>query len=232
VSDWQYYSTAGPRVVYARPVVRVPGRIHTSLREIANLTIAAVVLTADITILQLRTFAVNVNAALLLSIGFAATAALTGFVLHELAHKIAAQRRGYEAEFRMSPWGLAISFVTALLGWLIAIPGATVVEGMYDLEDWGHTSLAGPLVNLCFGGAFFASALGLYAFNVQPVLDGYLFLLTFFNGWFATFNLIPLGPLDGRKVFQWNAGVWALAFVVSAALTVAIFLFLLGVVSF
>jgi Zn-dependent protease len=229
MSRWSYTPPGGPGYVYARPMVRVPGRLHTSGREIGNLLIAFLVLTADIAILQLRTFAINVNAALLLSVAFAATAALTGFVFHELAHKVAAQRKGYEAEFQMSIWGLALSFVTSLFGWLIAMPGATVVEGMYDRDDWGWTSLAGPLVNLSFGGAFFLGAVGLFAVNAFPVADSYLFLLTFFNGWFATFNLIPFGPLDGRKVLAWNGAYWGLAFAASAVLTVTMLLLFFGV---
>ena len=37
---------------------------------------------------------------------------------------------------------------------------------------------------------------------------------------------LPLGPLDGRKVFRWNRGIWVTGFVVSAAFTVGMYLFL------
>ncbi|MHB8352614.1 MAG: metalloprotease, partial [Thermoplasmata archaeon] len=69
------------------------------------------------------------------------------------------------------------------------------------------------------------------ALTVTHLLSGiapYIVLLGFFNGWFAAFNLVPLGPLDGRKVLAWNAPVWAAAFIVAAALTVGSFLLFFG----
>jgi Zn-dependent protease len=42
----------------------------------------------------------------------------------------------------------------------------------------------------------------------------------FFNAYVAVFNLIPFGILDGYKIFSWDKKVWALAFAVSAVLTV------------
>ena len=37
------------------------------------------------------------------------------------------------------------------------------------------------------------------------------------NTFLALFNLLPLGPLDGSKVFRWSVPVWAAAFVPLAA---------------
>jgi Zn-dependent protease len=31
----------------------------------------------------------------------------------------------------------------------------------------------------------------------------------------ATFNLLPFGPLDGKKVLQWNEIAWAVLFSIS-----------------
>ena len=30
------------------------------------------------------------------------------------------------------------------------------------------------------------------------------------NLWLAFFNMLPFGPLDGKKIMAWNFGVWAL----------------------
>jgi len=30
------------------------------------------------------------------------------------------------------------------------------------------------------------------------------------NGMLASFNMLPVGPLDGRKVFAWNRGFFLL----------------------
>jgi Zn-dependent protease len=192
------------------------------------------VLTIDLAFIQLRIFpfAASLDQAILVSVAFGASATLTGFVLHELAHKVAAQHRGYEAEFQMSPMGLLFSFITALIGFLFAMPGATVVQGMHGREDWGWTGLAGPLTNLSFGAVFLAGAAGLYFQGLYPIAYYYVLLLAFFNGWFAAFNLIPVSVLDGRKVLHWNAGYWGLSFAASLGLTIGAVLLFYGFVSF
>ena len=42
------------------------------------------------------------------------------------------------------------------------------------------------------------------------------------NALLGTFNLIPLGPLDGVKVIRWNGVVWAVLFIVAVFLMVLI----------
>ncbi len=232
MSGWQY--TPATSYTYANPYART-GRLATSRTEILQILIAAAVLTFDITIISSRFSLASPGAAyssaLYAAVAFGATAALTGFVFHELAHKVAAQRRGYWAEFRMSPMGLLLSVVTSLFGFLFAAPGATVVQGMGDRRDWGWTSLAGPTTNLVEGGAFFGAALVLLRVGGSPTLFNDLLLLSFFNGWFATFNLIPVGPLDGRKVLSWNLGIWAASFAAAAALAGYMFALFFGYVS-
>lgn len=200
-------------------------RVSTSRTEVLHLLIAAGVLTVDIALVRSE---INVSsvpgglslASFLSSLGVAAVAALTGFVAHEMAHKVVAQRHGFWAEFRMSPTGLFFSVATALFGFLLALPGATMIGGMGDLREWGRTSVAGPAVNLLEGAVFLAAA-----FVSVPVWDNALLWVTLMflalvNGIFAAFNLLPVGPLDGRKVLRWNRAIWigtfglALVFVV------------------
>lgn len=215
------------------PVPRERHRLTTSPVELTHLTIAFLVLTVDIALVEgfLRFGVVpgGFDSAFFLSgLGFAAVAALTGFVAHEMAHKVSAQRYGFWAEFRMSPVGLLLSLVTALAGFLFAAPGATVISGMGDSREWGRTSLAGPLLNLVEGSVFLAAGLGVWALSHSLEAWSLLVLLAFFNGWFAAFNLIPLGPLDGRKVLRWSAPVWVGSFVLAAGFTVAMYLILGG----
>ena len=33
------------------------------------------------------------------------------------------------------------------------------------------------------------------------------------NLWLGLFNMLPIGPLDGKKVFAWNPKIWAGLFV-------------------
>jgi Zn-dependent protease len=203
-------------------------KITTSRTEILHATIAFLVLTLDIALVESQLtgralFGGFTLSGLLGGLAFGASAALTGFLLHEMAHKVTAERRGFWAEFRMSPVGLLLSFVTALIGFLFAAPGATVVGGMGSKEDWGVTSLAGPALNLTEGTVF--GVAGLAVLTATPYLGAatFLILLAFINGWFATFNLLPFGPLDGAKVLRWSKPIWATTFALGAFLSLVMF---------
>ncbi len=190
------------------------GRVTTSRTELMQIGIAYAVLSFCLLILLSGSSVLfGTGGSGLLSVTpvivvVAAVAALTGFVAHEMAHKIVAQRLGFWAEFRLSPMGLFIALFTAFLGLLFAAPGATMVGGISsaDRRNWGRTSLAGPLTNFGFGAVFYLGALGSYWFGSSLV--GAFLLLAYINAWFGTFNLFPIGPLDGAKVFRWNAAIW------------------------
>jgi Zn-dependent protease len=210
-----------PNYAYSYTIGAPPAetrRVTTSPTEILHILVAFLVLTFDLTIIWVRfsPFAPGVFslANLLAIVGLGATAALTGFVLHEMAHKVSAERRGFWAEFRMSPMGLVLSMVVAFFGFLIAAPGATMIGGMGDVRSWGRTSLAGPATNLAEGAIFLAVGFALLSTR-WIFLVPYVLFLALINAFFAAFNLLPIGPLDGRKVFRWSVGVWGSAFAVS-----------------
>jgi len=143
-----------------------------------------------------------------------------GFVLHELSHKFTAERYGYWAEFRMWPLGLALALVTSLIGFIFAAPGATYISGLNITKDEsGKISLAGPATNV--GVALLFLPFFLFANGAW----GYLgFEGVFVNLFLALFNLLPVMPLDGAKVFAWNKARWATVFVPLAALFAFLFL--------
>jgi Zn-dependent protease len=212
-------------------------RLTTSPTEVSHVLIAFVVLTIDIALVrtQISVFQSPTGVAagvpaFVGGLGVAALAALTGFVAHEMAHKVVAQRHGFWAEFRMSPAGLLFSLATALFGFLLALPGATVIGGMGDVREWGRTSVAGPATNLVFGGAFLGAAFWVgHAYNA-PDLWASLMFLAFVNGIFAAFNLLPFGPLDGRKVLRWSPALWTLSFGLALLFIGAVLLVLLFLV--
>jgi fatty acid desaturase len=97
--------TGGPPLAYGyswNQTLPQTGRVTTSRTEILQIAVAYVVLTFDLVLLLSGSgFLFGTNAGgLLYSVTpviviVAAAAAFTGFVAHELAHKIVAQRRGY-----------------------------------------------------------------------------------------------------------------------------------------
>jgi Zn-dependent protease len=195
----------------------------TSPRELLEIGVAFLVLTFDFILIfsgasLLGGQGLGAAFASVPIVVVAALTALSAFVAHEMAHKVSAQRHGAWAEFRWSLPGLAFSVFSAYLGALFAAPGATVVSGMTDVRDWGKTALAGPMMNAAFAVVFYGGSL--LAWYRGDSLYVWLLVLAFFNSWFGTFNLIPIGPLDGAKVLRWSTAVWALAVVIAGSLAV------------
>lgn len=126
-----------------------------------------------------------------------------GFLLHELAHKFVAQRYGCVAEFRA--WDQMIMLALGLavfVGFIFAAPGAVMISGMMTRRENGIISVAGAMTNYILGLLFFG--LGFLYPAFRPITS-----IGFgINMWLGLFNMIPFGPLDGLKVFQWNKVVW------------------------
>jgi Zn-dependent protease len=136
------------------------------------------------------------------------------FFIHEMAHKIVAQRRGLWSEFRLTLWGSVMTLVFAFLPIKFVSPGAVMITGAGERKDLGKISIAGPITNIFLSILLFGTA-----FVSGPYFPIFLFG-GFFNAYMAAYNLVPFGVLDGLKVFNWNKIVWVLAFSTSAALTV------------
>lgn len=149
---------------------------------------------------------------------FAAVA--SGFVLHELAHKLVAQHYGHWAEFRAHFAGLGLSVLLAAgTGILFAAPGAVMIQGRVTARENGLISLVGPGTNFVI--AVLCLPFFVFAVNEDAFLPRIFATVTGVNALLALFNLIPLDPFDGRKVWRWNRGIYAVA--VAACLAVFIF---------
>jgi Zn-dependent protease len=143
-------------------------------------------------------------------IGISLVTVGTGFVFHELSHKFVAQRYGYWAEFRMWPMGLVLALVTSLIGIIFAAPGATYISGTnISLGENGRISVAGPLTNVAIAILFSPFLL----LDSSSLLWAVGFIGVRINVFLALFNLLPLGPLDGAKVFRWSKPVWIMVFI-------------------
>lgn len=140
----------------------------------------------------------------------------SSFLVHEIAHKVTAQRKGLWAEFRLTTWGAVLTLVSVFLPFKMISPGAMMIGGSVPSgEDIVRISLAGPITNIIFSSTLFALAFAL----PQNAFVGMLFFAAYINAFMAVFNLIPFGILDGYKIFSFNKKLWALAFVPSLILT-------------
>jgi Zn-dependent protease len=185
------------------------GRIRFSRTEALHIIVAV----AALTFAFYMTFAFGESLTMEESLYYLASSAIavvTGFMLHELAHKFLAQRYGAWAEFRSYPLGLLLAVFLALFtGFVFAAPGAVYIQGRITNEQNGKISLAGPGLNLVFGAACIALMF------VLPLTM--IFIIGYINLFLAVFNLIPVGPLDGGKVLRWNIGIYALVMGASVA---------------
>jgi len=150
-----------------------------------------------------------------------ASSAGLGFLLHELAHRTTARRFGCYAYYQVWPWGIVLALILTILsqGSLIfAALGAVYITPMVTTSSlnynalkkvYGIISLAGPSMNLLLVAAFHVLS---YAGGYASILADYGFQI---NLWLAAFNLIPIPPFDGSKIFSWSKPIWA-AFAIPA----------------
>ena len=144
----------------------------------------------------------------------------TAFFCHEIAHKYVGQKLGYWSEFRMFPQGLLFAlFLGVTLGVVFAAPGAVQILGRPSREESGKMAMAGPSVNLLISVIFFS-----LLFATSGYLAEIAFFVAYINAFLAFFNLLPFGPLDGKKIFQWKKEVWI--GLIAACFMVFILLFL------
>ena len=124
------------------------------------------------------------------------------FIVHELAHKFAARHYGCWAEFRADPAGLKTGVAIAFfIGILFMAPGAVMVAGNVNRRQNGMIALAGPASNLVLW------LLGLPIFILYGELSiVYLWMVA--NSILGAFNMLPFGPLDGKKIKSWSEPVF------------------------
>jgi Zn-dependent protease len=166
------------------------------------------------------------------------------FVFHELAHRIAARRYGFHAVFHVWIPGLILALGGALFGFILAAPGGVHIQiGQNTAENrakLGKSALAGPIANLILAIVFAVLTIAFNAFvssylvstgHSKSELASWVITVTkigimgvSINALLAFFNLIPFGNFDGYKVFQWNRKVWIIAFVISVALYIIVYM--------
>ncbi len=176
--------------------------IRTSDVELHELLKAWFFVSLAFTIL-LNGFSFGVGTALIFII--AATTVGTGFLLHELMHKLVAQHYHCWAEFRADNMMLLFAVFSSFMGFLFAAPGAVMIYGPHITpKQNGIISAVGPLTNYIFA-LFFLVASGMFIHPFILATAKYGFLI---NSWLGIFNMIPFMNFDGAKIFKWNYFIW------------------------
>jgi Zn-dependent protease len=143
---------------------------------------------------------------------------MASFLIHELAHKFTAQKRGMWAEFRLTLWGAIFTFASVFLPMKMIAPGAMMIKGTTDRKSILKISIAGPITNIILAVVFFA-----VIFILPITASQYILVFAFIgyiNAFMAVFNLIPFGIFDGYKIFSVDKKVWAAAFIPSLILVI------------
>lgn len=187
------------------------GKIKTSKIELVDIAKAWLAISLAFAFVLTNTSLINGTISNVLSWSFliyfiiALFTAGLGFLLHELAHKFAAQKYGCVAEFRAFDQMLYLAVGLAVfIGFIFAAPGAVMISGQITRKENGIISIAGPAVNYVLAAVF------LILTAVLPQFAMVFFIGFFINAWLGLFNLIPFGNFDGLKIFHWNRIYWAI----------------------
>ncbi len=215
--DWS--TTTGPRYEYTytasphgRPVGRPRHRL-TSPIEIRDMAVAIVVLTIAFYLVQ----GTSDGRSVLYHVILAALCVVAGFFAHEMMHKVVARRYGCWAEFRAEYRLLGLALLTSFFGFLFAAPGAMMIMGNIDPRQNGKISLAGPATNLVVALAFLPFALFSFP-GVPAVVSSIAGSLAFFSVYLGAFNMIPVMPFDGAKIWHWSKPVYVLTLLAAGAM--------------
>jgi len=200
------------RIPTPAPEQKLSLRMRTSVTEIEHIAVAVILLILIVAFPLFSSGQLSLAELTILSV-----IVFLALIAHELAHKFTAQKYGLWAEFRLTSSGLLITLLSIFLPFKIIAPGAVMIYGFGATEDQiGKISLSGPLTNI---------AQALIAVSLLRLYSSWILaLIAFLNIWFAFFNLLPLPPFDGKKIFDWDKIVWGVLFGISAFL-----FFMLGI---
>ena len=201
--------------------LRPPGESRFSQTELEHLGVAYFVLVLCFAIVLSTGFGglvfggLNIEVFIYVALPISLIAVGLGFILHEVAHKFAAQRFGCWSEFRYDKRGLMWAlFFSLFIGIVWAAPGATWFSGRVTKKENAIISLAGPGVNMTIA----IIIVGMIFILPISILSVYLFWSGWIIAFLAVFNLLPIPPLDGSKIWKWNIGVYILALGAAIAL--------------
>lgn len=132
---------------------------------------------------------------------FAVAVVAPAIVLHEFGHKFIAMAYGLHAQFFASITGLSIGILLKLLnfGFIVFVPGYVSIIGNATPLQHSIISFAGPGVNLLL---FLISFLLLKYNKISRKYISLVALTKNINLFLFFFNMLPIPPFDGFKVFS------------------------------
>lgn len=143
-------------------------------------------------------------------------------ILHEIAHGLVAERLGdptarLMGRLTLNPKNHIDPFMSIALPLILILSGSPVIFGaakpvpvdQFNLKDGRKdialVSLAGPATNLLIAAIGALAIHGLFLIPIDPntgiFIYKILFIIVHLNLLLAIFNLIPIPPLDGSKIF-------------------------------
>jgi Zn-dependent protease len=159
----------------------------------------------------------------------------TAFLFHELGHRQVALHYGLQSKFRLLKFGMMITVFGLVMGLVsvfsgagalpaLALPGAVVVLGLDTIDKrTGLTKAAGPFINLVYGTVLLISS---FFIPIYPI-NYFIASSASINFMLGAFNLIPLGILDGKAIFQWRKSVYFLMIIIMVVLLVTNYVIIL-----
>lgn len=129
----------------------------------------------------------------ILSVGVALMMSGVGFIAHQLAHRYMAKRQGFRAEFRIERRTLGLAVLLSFLDFVFAAPGGLEYDGEPTERQRMLISAAGPAISMALALLFFMTLPGHISHYGYRV-----------NSWFAFFNMIPAGGLDGEDIYRYD----------------------------
>ena len=191
--------------------------------ELIDLLLSLIVLIIAFSIVGERRL--GVEAVLISAVGVG-----TGFLLHELAHKFVAQKYGYRAEYKASWSGLFFMIIMSFMEFIFAAPGAVMISKDTHFSDTStmiteeqlRIALAGPMTNIILIVFFLMLAMASRKM-INPFLLEVAYFAFYINLILAAFNLIPVDPFDGGKIFRGSHLVWAIVAVPTILLALPFF---------
>ena len=145
--------------------------------------------------------------------------------IHEISHRNVARRYGCISRYVLDPLGLILTLLSTFSPYLkIIVPGYVLItcpsywglSGRSSRDVLVLATIAGPLSNIVLG-----IMLRIASILLGSGFFGIVFLdISRLNGWLAFFNLLPVGPLDGARIFRSLPVTWALMFVAALGLMI------------